>query len=63
MSVFGTRNPQIRQAERQLEAAIRKGNGLTDARWKLIELGLDRDEVHQAEQIIGRRVKEERGAA
>lgn len=51
---------QQRGAIRQLEKALRKSNGVRDARWQLTQSGLTEDQVWAIELPIRRRIRSER---
>ena len=50
------------QLIRQLEACLRRGGGLIDTRWKLIQTGMTKDQVWDIELPIRRRIRSERAA-
>ncbi|GAA3590761.1 hypothetical protein GCM10022295_85500 [Streptomyces osmaniensis] len=50
------------QLLRQLEAALRKGHGIRDTRWKLRQAGLTDDQVWAHELPIRRCIRAERAA-
>lgn len=52
-----------RHLTRQLEKALRKSNGVRDARWQLTQSGLTEDQVWDIELPIRRRIRSERATS